>query len=251
MKLQTINEHQKSLYESFDVNGCKNQLLQYQPYLDRFQNRHDLKILDIGGGSGNFAFHVKQYFSNTAVDAYVLDSTSYDSWNDNLLGREIHFICDSVENMDQLFCENTFDIVFVNRTFHHFVDRTWLKSLAGISKYLISINRLLKSDGALLIMDHFCDGLIWDSAASFLVYTATSIKNPIISKVVRKMGGESAGVGVCFQSEKMWIQRIRKAGFQIEAMEKRDADKMNLIKKTLLLLKGYKRDNIIWARPQK
>lgn len=251
MKLKTINEYQKNIYKSFDVNGCKRYLLRYQNYLERFSDKKGLKILDIGGGSGYFAFTIKEHFSEANPEVYVVDSASYDSWSSDCLGKDVHFICDSVENLNQLFENNTFDIVFANRTFHHFIDSSWKKSLHGMSNYLNSINNILKPDGALLIMDHFYDGLIFDTAASFLIYTATSIKNPVLSKFVKKMGGESAGVGVCFQSEKMWKTRIENAGFFIETIEKRKPDKLNTIKKLVLLIKNARRDNIILAIPQK
>lgn len=250
--MKQINSHQKSLYEKYDLAGSKRYFDHYVPHLERFSRKRNIKILDIGGASGFFAYLLKEYFDQLGgAEVYVVDSTEYDSWAESALGGYIHFIHDSVENLDTLFAENSFDIVFANRVFHHFVDKTYSKTLSGMDRSIAMIHRILKEDGLLCIMDHFYDGMLIDSAASRLIYLYTSIKNPFLASLVKKLGAMTAGVGVCFQSEKMWIRRVEKGNFQIEGIERTARDNLHPLKRIGLLCKGMSRNNLILATPKK
>ena len=160
------------------------------------------------------------------------------------------FVCDSVDNLKELFKGDTFDLIFANRVFHHFVQSSWQKSLNSMDQYMADIRYLLKKDGLFCVMDHFYDGIIFDSISSFLVYTFTSIKTPFITKLVKRMGAESAGVGTCFLSERMWKTKLIRSGFNIVHIEKTKPDKMTLAK-LLLLFRCARRDNIIISAPNK
>lgn len=250
--MKAINMYQKSLYEEYDYKGSKRYFDRYEPFLKRFSEKQNIKILDIGGASGYFAWILKQHFDALGgAEVYVVDSTQYDSWAQDKLGNDIHFIHDSVDNLESLFAENTFDIIFANRVFHHFIDHSYQKTLSGMEKYISSISRILNSDGLFCIMDHFYNGMLWDSAASRMIYAYTSVKNPSLAKLFRKLGAMTAGVGVCFQSEKMWIQRVSKCNFEIQHIERTAPDKMHILKKLGLLCKNMSRNNLILAIPKK
>ena len=249
--MKEINEHQKSLYEKYDIQGSQRYLDRYLPYLEEFSQRETVKILDIGGAGGNFAYLLKLCFEKSAkVEVYVIDSSRYDSWAQEELGGQIRFIHDSVENMDKIFPENTFDLVFANRVFHHLVDRTYGRTLAGMEKTMVMIQKALKPDGMLCVMDHFYNGLLFDGAASRMIYTLTSVKNSIFAKIIKKLGAMTAGVGVCFQSEKMWLSRLEKCGFSIKNVERTKCDKLRFIKKIGLMCKNMSRNNLIFATPE-
>lgn len=246
-----INDHQKTLYETYDLQGCKRYFDSYEKYLARFSDKKNLKILDIGGASGHFALLLKQYFSENGVEVYVLDTMQYSTWAKEELGDKIHFICDSAENLSKLFSENTFDIIFANRVFHHLVDKTWAKTLRGVERCMNAIQQILKEDGLLCIMELFYNGMVFDSSTSFLIYSLTSIKNPAFSGIVKKLGAATAGIGVCFQSEKMWLRLLDKCGFQIAHIERSEYYKLPGIKRLGLLSKNVSRNNIICATPKK
>ena len=247
--MKKINEYQKNLYEQYDSNGSILQLEKYVPYLDRFMSKKPIKILDIGGASGHFAYAVKNLFQDCLATVYVIDPTTYGTWEKEKLGSEINFIHDSVENIESLFEPNSFDIIFANRVLHHCIDTTWKSTLLGIDNILLSIKHLLKPDGLLLIMEHFYNGQIVDASTSYLIYKITSIKSPFIAKAVRRLGAATAGVGVCFQSEKMWINRLQGCGFRI-TVHKADSYRLKRIKRLCLLSKSVSLDNIIVAHPQ-
>ena len=249
--MQEINAHQRTLYEKYDFEGSRRYLDKYCKHLACFTHRKALKILDIGGASGYFAWILKEHFQNAQVEVYVLDSSQYDSWAEDALGKDIHFICASVENISTLFRENTFDIIFANRVFHHFIDKSWKKSLQGMEASLVAISKILKEDGMLCIMDHFYNGIVVDPAASFIIYSLTSVKNSFFARIIKKLGAMTAGVGVCFLSEKMWMKKVTSAGFEILNVERSACDKLKFLKKVALLCKSVSRNNIICAKPIK
>lgn len=249
--MRTINVHQKNLYEEYERQGSQRYFDRYKQYLEPFRQNQGIRILDIGGASGYFAMLLKSFFQENGAEVYVLDITAYDTWTDSALGRDIHFICDSVENLDKHFSSNTFDIVFANRVFHHFIDESWCATLTGMDRYLHAIRNLLKDNGTFFIMDHFYNGMIMDAASSFLIYSLTSIQDPVLSRIVKKLGAETAGVGVCFQSEKMWVNRIQKCGFDILLIEKSKYYKLGLLKRLGLMNKEVSKNNILCAVPSK
>lgn len=247
--MRSINAQQKILYADYEKQGSTRYFDRYQKYLSQFKNRSTLRILDIGGASGYFAMLLKDYFKAAQVEIYVLDITEYDTWHQDEFRKEIHFICDSVENLKSLFQEDTFDIIFANRVFHHFINATWKKTLLGMENCMVALRQLLRGDGALLIMDHFYNGQLWDSSSSFLIYHFTSIRSPLLSKFIKKFGAATAGVGVCFQSQKMWVNRLQKCGFTIKKIEHAQCDRLSILKRIGLLCKSVSRNNIIFATP--
>ena len=246
--MKKINEHQMALYESFASHECLKHLKRYLKYLGDFKSRRNLKILDIGGGTGHFASVVMNYYKSNDVEVYVIDPVCEEALRNGETG--VNFICDSAENLSSIFEENTFDIIFANRVFHHFVQSSWQKSLKGMDECMHAIYALLKNDGLFCVMDHFYDGAILDWGSSLLCYTFTSIKEPHIAKILKRMGAESAGVGTCFLSEKMWKDKLERTGFDILHIEKTMPDAMT-ISKRILLFKEARRDNIIISRPRK
>lgn len=250
MRMEKINSHQQSLYERWASGGSTEHVQRFAKYLDRYRNKAELRILDIGGATGDFAYGIKRYFGDIDIQVSVIDPTEYSTWSPEKLGNEIQFICDSSENIEKLFMPQSFDLVFANRVIHHFVQPGWRRSLQGIENVMRSVNTILKDDGLFCIMDHFYNGCFFDCSSSFLVHSFTSIKNPTIAGWVKKMGAESAGVGTCFLSEKMWMDKLNKTGFDIRHIEKTQPDKMTLAK-AVLMFKSASRDNIIIAAKKK
>jgi hypothetical protein len=67
---------------------------------------------------------------------------------------------------------------------------------------------------------------------------------------VQKNGSHSAGVGVCFQSEKMWLKRVAKNGFVIEEVDRQPYLRLSAKKRFLLQCREYSMENIIYAHGQ-
>ncbi|MCR5689473.1 MAG: methyltransferase domain-containing protein [Clostridiales bacterium] len=246
--METINSSQQVLYEKYDKNTAAEDIRRYGRILGEYRGRPGLRILDIGGASGNFALALAEYFGGSA-EIYVLDSADYPTWLDDAYSSRITFVRASVEELNSVFGGGKkFDLIFANRVFHHFIVRGWRKTLRGMDKVLTDIRGMLADNGTLCVKDHFYNGAVFDSAASFMIYTLTTCKIPAVANVVQKNGAHSAGVGVCFQSRKMWTRRITKNGFVIGDIDARPYKRLSKKKRLLLLCREYSFENIIYAK---
>ena len=147
-----INIHQKKLYEEYERDSVTYFMKLYESELGYFQSIASgkrLKVLDVGGGSGFFAKAVKDYF-NGSCDIYVVDNTMYDSWDE--LKQDVNFIQASACDVADRFESNYFDIIFVNRVFHHLVRETYSATIEGFSECLTKIKHVLGNKGRLFII---------------------------------------------------------------------------------------------------
>jgi ubiquinone/menaquinone biosynthesis C-methylase UbiE len=244
MEIRTISESQLLNYSESQQNNANEQIQTYASVLRKFTARKHLKIMDLGGGTGWFAMALREYFAGIDCEIFVVDSSEHSTWTE--FGDKVKFIKSSAENLKQLFESNSFDLVFADRVFHHFVRDTYKKTRTGQLDIMRQIAYILKSDGNLCIDDMFTDGILWDSAASKLIYMLTSCTFSPIVKFVKKMGAEAAGVGVCFLSKKMWLCMITQAGFSIEFLrENPKGEYISISKKLCLLLKRHSFENIL------
>ena len=246
--MEIINTHQQLLYEQYDKNTSSQEVNSYAEVLKKYRGAGKLRILDIGGASGNFALCLTDYFDGD-TQIFVLDNSEYATWQNETYNSKITFIHDSVEHLDSVFKDaEPFDLIFANRVFHHFIGKGWFSTLNGMDNVLVQIRKLLADSGTLCIKDHFYNGRIFDKATSFLIFSMTTCKIPGIAKIVQKNGAHSAGVGVCFQSEKMWTKRIEKNGFIIDGIEKQPYKQLSPKKSFILFCKEYSLDNNIYIR---
>jgi ubiquinone/menaquinone biosynthesis C-methylase UbiE len=242
--IKTINSRQKELYETYEEGSAKIYLDNYSSVLEKIKTKDEIKILDIGGASGHYAMELYNYLAEKKRKITVLDSAKYETWE--RYSKEIEFIEESVDNIENLFSENTFDIVFANRVFHHLVRGTWKETIDGIKKTTREIYQIVNNDGWLCITDHFYNGMMYDKSSSRIIYGLTSCPLSAVVKMCKKLGAESAGVGVCFLSRKTWITYLEDAGFKIEKINENKKElKLKLYKKILLCSKKITLDNII------
>jgi ubiquinone/menaquinone biosynthesis C-methylase UbiE len=244
-----ISGHQKTQYEKDDKHMAEfmadTLLERYSKILNTVKHRDNIKILEIGGGGGSFSLALHRYFSKAGCEIFLVDSTRYDTWED--FGDKITFIEESAENIEKIFAENTFDIIFANRVFHHFVaQKTWKETISDITDITNSIYKILKNEGFFCVMDHFYNGMLFDTSASRIIYALTSCKIPLFVKIFRKIDAMSAGVGVCFLSRKIWMDMFDKCGFTVDECTGGQALPRNFIRtliyKILLFVKDTRLD---------
>jgi ubiquinone/menaquinone biosynthesis C-methylase UbiE len=214
--IKVINEYQQQLYESYEERTRDFYLKNYSDILEKMKTRTDLKILDIGGASGHFAVGLYDYFKNNNCKIIVLDTAKYNTWGK--FSDKVEFIEASADNIDTLYHKNEFDLIFANRVFHHFVRHNWKETVNGITEIAGKIYKILKPEGYFCIVDHFYNGFLYDEITSKIIYTLTICKILSIVKLCKKLGAESAGVGVCFLSKKMWINLLLKNNFKIHKL---------------------------------
>jgi SAM-dependent methyltransferase len=220
---------------------------QYSNFLEKLKQKDNIKILDIGGASGYFSFALYNYFVGSECDITVVDNTRYSTWDK--FNNKIKFIEDTANNLRKIFSENTFDLIFANRVFHHFVKNSWNDTVIGIENIMDQISMILKIDGYFCITDYFYDGMLFDTSASKIIYSLTSCKIPLLIKIFRKMESKSAGIGVCFLSRKMWLNLLNRNRFIIDEIHEGHKLERNffrkMIYKFILFIKNCQEDIIL------
>ncbi|MDR1460781.1 MAG: class I SAM-dependent methyltransferase [Campylobacteraceae bacterium] len=241
-EIKVINKHQKDLFEEFEKASVVSFFNMFSDILQKYKNDKRLKIIDIGGGSSYFAIALSDYFADLKCEVVVLDTTEYDTWA-NYSGK-VTFIKGSADDLDKLFEKNSFDLVFANRVFHHFVRDSWRSTVDGMYDIMKQIVALLKDDGRLCMVELFYNGIIFDSASSKLIYAFTSIKLPFIATFFKKLKAKSAGVGVCFLSKKMWLHMFFQSGLAVESFEEDKILKLPWYKRIGLMNKNMSYKNV-------
>jgi ubiquinone/menaquinone biosynthesis C-methylase UbiE len=213
--IRIINSSQQKYYEECEMGWIEGQLAAYAPVFEQMKQRQHLRILDIGGASGVFAMRLREIFPVEQCEIVVLDSTQYDSWS--MLSDKLTFVKGSAENLTKLFAAESFDMVFCNLVVHHFVRESWRSTRDSQLDIMRQIGAVLKHDGRACVYDIFCNGMLHDMAGSRMIYTLTSCRVPLLAKVFKRFGGAmSAGTGVCFLSEKMWLRLFAQSGFMVD-----------------------------------
>jgi hypothetical protein len=69
--------------------------------------------------------------------------------------------------------------------------------------------------GRLSVFENMYDGLLIDNLPGRLVYRLTSSRG--LAGLCRRLGANTAGVGVCFRSKRQWERRLGESGYRVMA----------------------------------
>jgi SAM-dependent methyltransferase len=186
---------------------------------------------------------LRSCFPDKSCEIFVLDTTQYGTWTKNV--DKVTFVKDSAENLGKLFSEETVDLIFANRVFHHFVKSSWRKNFSGMACIMRQAALALKKDGLLCINDYFFNGLLHHTSTSKIIYFLTSIRFSPISMLLRKLDAKTAGIGVCFLSKKMWMSLFSQSGFAIKALKESPNRRLRWYEELFLLIKNNSENNVI------
>jgi ubiquinone/menaquinone biosynthesis C-methylase UbiE len=168
----------------------------------------EFSFLDVGGGNGKFADRLLNQYPKCTVT--ILDNSQM-LLNANLENPRKILICDSVENLDKL--NITYDLISLNWLLHHLVGNSYSESRLNISSTLSQVLKLLNDGGRISIFENMYDGIYFQNLPGFLIYELTSSK--LIAKITKKMGANTAGVGVCFLSKNQWLSTFSKTDLTV------------------------------------
>jgi len=197
-ELKQLSEDQLESFNTEYVNGVFWDAV--VSMIDKHFATGKFTFLDIGGGNGVFTDRILAQYPQS--EAFLLDNAS------NLIEINTQhprktIILDSVENLEKYLNTYEIDIVFINWVLHHLVSNTYKKTRSNIVNTL-SIIKKNKQIKYLAIFENMYNGILFDSLPSRLIYQITSLKS--VKLLTRKMGANTAGVGVSFLSKKMWIK---------------------------------------------
>lgn len=163
------------------------------------------RFLDIGGGNGCFADRLLAAYPQAT--GTVLDNSQL------LLGKNTPnprktLLLESAARLQAL--DGKYDLICFNWVLHHLVDDDYAGSVRNITDILHNAARLLADNGRISIFENIYRGMLLDNAPSHIIFGLTSAKP--IARLIRRMGANTAGTGVCFQSRTSWERILRNAG---------------------------------------
>lgn len=165
-------------------------------------------LLDLGGGNGLFADRIIREFPKSRVT--VLDNSELLLSRNRAHPQKKILNC-SVAALHSI--TEKFDLITVNWLLHHLVSDTYLRSKQNQVETLLELRNLLTPGGRISIYENCYNGTIIDWLPSALIFSVTSLK--FGSPIFKRLGANTAGVGVCFLSRKQWIQLFAKTQYQL------------------------------------
>jgi len=169
-----------------------------------------INILDAGGGNGSFTDSVLETFprwSSTIIDI-----------SDHLLSQNAphprkRLVKASIFDAATVLSGEKFDVVSINWILHHLVGKNYRDSINNISRALSICTSMLNKNGLICIGENRYQGIGDCNIPAWLIYRLTTLRNPLVVSLVRKHAN-TAGVGVCFQSEQAWTNLFTQAGLK-------------------------------------
>jgi ubiquinone/menaquinone biosynthesis C-methylase UbiE len=238
MKSSQIRVLDKSQVESFDTEYVNEEMWStLQMILNERETiiGSSFSFLDIGGGNGKFTDRILSVFSES--HGCLADNSSY-LLSLNASNPRKTVIEVNVEEIKTLFPEQKFDIIFMNWVLHHFVKGGYRTTMRTQVDILTQAKDLLSKNGRIIVIENLPDGLFGETVCSFIINRVTSSK--IFAPIVKKMGGNTAGVGICFLGERQWSKQFLLAGLHIEKITKFAKWSLNPIKKVALTIKSIR-----------
>ncbi len=203
----------------------------------------DFSFLDVGGGNGVFTDRLLDYYPKSK--GTILDNAQVLLAKNQINPRKT-IICESVENLSSV--ENKYDLIFFNWLLHHLIGNSYSETRKNMSTAINAVIPLLTPCGRISIFENMYNGLIIDGLPGRLIFALTSSK--LIAGFIKKMGANTAGIGVCFLSQKQWVKTISKIGLKL--LEYTDDEKWTVpVKLQVFLHVGNVRFGHFWLTKSK
>ena len=198
-----------SQVEAFDTEYVDDtRWLAVKTCIDRDFPLGDFAFLDVGGGNGVFADRVLAEYPGSR--GTVLDSSDVLLSRNQLNERKV-VLLDSAEHLDQI--KVRYDIIFVNWLLHHVVADSYAATRRNQLWTLRTLGTLLTDRGRISVFENIYDGFLIASLPGWLIYQLSASR--AISGFTRRLGANTAGVGVCFLSKRQWLSTMADAGLEV------------------------------------
>ncbi len=166
--------------------------------------------LDVGGGVGLFA--------DELLDRMPQCHTSLLEPGRILLDRNRPhprktLLCASIEQIDEHLSGRRFDLISIHWVLHHLVLTSYHDTRRHQAAMLGKLASHLAPGGRISVFEDVIDGLVWPNLAGRIVYGVTQSK--LAAPLVRRLGGNTAGVGVCFLTHHQWCDVFAACGLNL------------------------------------
>ena len=111
--------------------------------------KKDLKVLDVGCGTGKFAFRLSDLYKGLMVHGVDISKDMIKNARAKLRDEGIEFKVGDVEELP--YEADTFDVITCSNSFHHYPNQ---------KRAVTEMHRVLKDEGKLIIIDGSRDGLL-------------------------------------------------------------------------------------------
>ena len=214
-----------------------------KPVFDATFARREFSFIDVGGGNGLFADKLLDTYPRAR--GVVLDPADI-LLRQNKPHLRKETILARAEDLDELFGKRKFDLIAFNWILHHLVLDSYDKSIELQRTVIENARRLLKPGGVISVLENLYEGAIVDVAPSRLIFELTSSK--LLEPIVRRLGANTAGCGVCFRSRKSWQEGAENAGLAVKTFIELTPKPIGLVKE-LLLHVGFVGHGFFWLQP--
>jgi ubiquinone/menaquinone biosynthesis C-methylase UbiE len=224
----------------FDENSdfYSQSVLPFDYYFINFIKNHgrdEAKLLDIGGGNGNFSNLITENCPD--INVTILDPSK--KLLSEIENPKITKIIGELP--DEIPLNGTFDYIHIKEVLHHITGKTVSESNMLLKESLMCVNDLLDKNGFLFIHEDFYEGYVIKKMPSYLIFYLLKIQNML--KVELPVKEFILGLKVYFYSRKELKKTLKECGFEIVDI-KLDYWS-NTTKKKIMLLKEWGRVLII------
>jgi len=168
------------------------------------------KHMDIGGGTGWFADMLLEQFPNCT--SLIVDPANV-LLEQNRPHDNKRLVCARVEEMDKYVQDERFDLITLNWVLHHLVLRSYAKTRAHMVDVLRRLRSRLSPGGRISVVEIVVDGFVLHAMPSKMIHALTSSR--LLAPLMRGLGSNAAGAGVCFQTEDQWTATFAQAGLAV------------------------------------
>jgi len=204
--MRQLSDSQLASFDTEYVDADRWQLVKGN--IDRDFPGGKFRFLDLGGGTGRFADLLLAHYP--LAEGCVFDNSALLLARNKLDPRK-QLICDSAEHLGNI--DGRFDLVSVHWLLHHLVGDSYAQTTANQRAVLGGLAGLLTGCGRISLFENNYQGLVLSALPGWLIYEATAMRS--LAALTRRLGANTAGVGVCFRSEQQWRAMIAATGFKI------------------------------------
>ena len=215
-------------------------------HIDRDFPDGTFTFIDVGGGKGFFTDRLLETYPRAT--GVVLDNADLLLYQNRTHPRK-RLVLGSGTDLQRLFPAERFDVAFFNFALHHFVGRSYGETRRLQRESLREAGKLLGPRGRISVSEITYNGLLFDNLPSHVVFRLTSSRR--MARYVRKLGANTAGIGVCFLSRGAWKDAFRRVGFVPSIVSREPAPSRRLHAQARLFAVGARdvSNTHFWLKP--
>lgn len=174
---------------------------------EKFSRDEVFNVIDIGGGNGALADKILAEFPSCRVT--VLDNSSH-LLEKNSVNERKDLICCSAADLATKLPDKHYDLACFHWVLHHFVTQGYEGTIDTVINVLAGLQPKMKDNARFSVFENMYDGYFGSDYPGKIIFELTSLE--FLAPIFKKMGANTAGIGVCFHSSRAWDRIFARAG---------------------------------------